>query len=113
LILFTPDGSEALRMRSRDFADRPTDDDVFAAGGRLGLPAIAPGAAPPGAEPVDALDALRTDAFGPYFRGIRFAPIPLAGQLEDPRDVAETVALSDMAASFLAPWKQRRQIAGG
>jgi hypothetical protein len=113
LILFAPDGSEALRMRSRDFADRPTDDDVFAAGRRLDRPAIAPGPGPPGAEPVDAPDALRTEAFGPYFRGIRFATIALAGRLEDQRDVAETVALSDMAASFLAAWKQRRQIADG
>jgi hypothetical protein len=111
VVLFAPDGSEALRVRSRDFADHPTDDDVFAAARRLDVPPIGLGPAPATADPVDDPGALWTEAFGPYFRGIRFATIALAGRLEDERDVAETVALSDMAASFLAAWKKRREFA--
>lgn len=111
LILFAPDGREVLRMRSRDFADRPTDDDVFAAARQLDLPPVDPGPAPATAEPVEDPAALRTEAFGPYFRGIRFATIALAGRLHDDRDVDETKAVSEMASSFLAAWKERRVIA--
>jgi len=52
--------------------------------------------------------ALRVDAFGPYFRGIRFATRGLAGRLVDERDRAEAIAMSEMAAAFLKAWKVRR-----
>lgn len=111
VLVFAPDGREVHRMRSRDFADRPTDDDVFDAVRRLGLTPVDPGAAEPVAEPEEHPDALRTEAFGPYFRGIRFGTIALSGRLRDEADVAEAVQMSEMAASFLAAWKLRRDAA--
>ena len=108
IVVLAPDGREVHRMRSRDFADRPTDDDIFDAVRQLGLPPVDPGPASPSAEPEEHPDALRTEAFGPYFRGIRFATFALAGRLRDDADVAEARQMSDMAASFLAAWKQRR-----
>lgn len=111
LVLVARDGRQALRVRSRDFADRPDDDDVFAVAAQLGLPAIDPGLAPALAQPLDDPGALRTEAFGPYFRGIRSSMVALAGRLRDERDVAETLAMSEMATSFLAAWKQRRHVA--
>jgi hypothetical protein len=112
LVVLDPDGREVHRMRSRDFADRPTDDDVIEAVRRLQLPPIDPGAADADAEPEEHPDALRTEAFGPYFRGIRFATFALSGRLRDDADVDETRQMSDMAGSFLAAWKQRREQAG-
>ena len=50
----------------------------------------------------------RVDAFGPYFRGIRFATMGLSGRLTDAADRAETLAMSAMAARFIDAWKQRR-----
>jgi hypothetical protein len=108
LTLYAPDGGEAFSVRSRDFADRPTDDDLFDAVRSLGLPSIALEPAPPAAEPEEHDGALRVDAFGPYFRGIRFGTIALAGRMTDDGDRDEVIAMSTMAASFLDAWKQRR-----
>jgi hypothetical protein len=87
---------------------RPTDDDLFDAVRSLGLPSIALEPAPPAAEPEEHDGALRVDAFGPYFRGIRFGTIALAGRMTDDGDRDEVIAMSTMAASFLDAWKQRR-----
>jgi len=109
ILVVDPDGYEAYRYRSRDFADRPTDDDLLAVLATLGVPAIA--SAPPwdpGVEPVDDPEALRVDAFGPYFRGIRSATIALAGRLSSEADRVEVSAMRAMAASFLAAWKAWR-----
>ena len=62
----------------------------------------------PDVEPVEDPGALRVDAFGPYFRGIRFGTRGLAGRLVDDGDRAEAVAMSEMAAAFLDAWKVRR-----
>lgn len=106
--LFAPDGSEVLRSRSRDFADRPTDDELFAAVRGLSLPPIELEPAPAAAEPEEDRSALRVDAFGPYFRGIRFSSMALAGRLATDADRDEAKAMSAMAGSFLDAWKQRR-----
>lgn len=66
-------------------AKTPTEGD---------LDPIDPGPVPADAEPVDDPAALRSEAFGLYFRGIRFGSIALAGRLHDDRDVQETMALS-------------------
>jgi hypothetical protein len=111
VIVFAPDGREVYRMRSRDFADRPDDDDLFTAIRALGLPPIELGPADPAASPEEDDAALRVDAFGPYFRGIRFGTIALAGRVTEGRDRDEVIAMSTMAASFLDAWKQRRATA--
>jgi hypothetical protein len=109
-MLFAPDGREAFRMRSRDFADRPRDDDLIDAAQALALPAIDLGAAPANAEPEEHDGALRIEAFGPYFRGIRFGTLALASRLTDAADRDEALAMSAMAASFVDAWKQRRAL---
>lgn len=113
LMVFGPDGRETYRMRSRDFADRPDDEDLLTAVRELGLPAIRLGPAPPAAEPEEHEAALRVEAFGPYFRGIRFATGALARRLSDEGDRDEAVAMSKMAGSFLDAWKQRRAATSG
>ena len=96
LMLFAPDGREVYRMRSRAFADRPDDDDLFAAVRSLALSPIELGG-----------------AFGPYFRGIRFGTIALAGRVSEGPNRDEVIAMSTMAASFLDAWKQRRSSPSG
>jgi hypothetical protein len=111
VLLFTPDGQEVFRARSRDFADRADDDDLFEAVRSLGLAPIELGPAPAVADPEEHDGALRVDAFGPYFRGIKFGTFALAGRLTDDADRDEAIAMSTMAVSFLDAWKQRRAAA--
>ncbi len=109
-ILFGPDDAEVWRRRARDFADRPArNDDLFAAARDLQLPALC-GVEQwaPEVETVDDPGALRVDAFGAYFRGVRFSTLALAGRLVDERDRAAAIAMSDMAIAFLDAWKTRR-----
>lgn len=108
LMLFGPDGRETYRMRSRDFADRPGDEDLLTAVRELGLSPVRLGPAPPAAEPEEHEAALRVEAFGPYFRGIRFGTVALTRRLSDEGDRNEALAMSEMAGSFLDAWKQRR-----
>jgi hypothetical protein len=108
MLVFAPDGREVFRMRSRDFADRPSDDDVLGAVRGLRLPAIQLGPVPTVAEPEDHDGAFRIDAFGAYFRGIRSGARALAGRIGDAADRDEALAMAAMAASFLDAWKQRR-----
>ena len=109
LFVYAPDGHEAYRMRSRDFADRPNDDDLFDAVRNLGLTPMQLGPAPPVADPEEHDGALRVEAFGPYFRGIRFGTMALASRLTEESDRAEAMSMSAMATSFLDAWKQRRE----
>ena len=112
--MVAPDGHEAYRYRSRDFADRPADDDdLLGAVRSLDLPRLDPPPPPwqPVADPIEDPGALRVDAFGPYFRGIRYAAAALSGRLVDAADRREALAMSAMANSFLDAWKVRRQTA--
>ena len=108
LITFDPEGREIDRVRSRDFADRPSDDDLLAAVRSLALPRIALGPAAGSADPEEHGDAFRVDAFGAYFRGIRSGVGALIGRLGTEDDRAEARAMTDMAASFLDAWRDRR-----
>ena len=113
LVLFDAEGREAWRSRSRDFADRPPGyEDLLGALDGLGLPPIEP---PPSwkfdVERIEDPAALRPDAFGPMFRGIRFATIGLAGRLETEADRGEARRMGAMAQSFLDAWKIRRESA--
>ena len=110
VVVFAADGVEVGRFRARDFADRPVSNDaVIDVVRTLGLPALA-GMSDwvPGVEPEEDPGALRVEAFGPYFRGIRFGVLGLTGRLTDAGDRAEARAMSDMAGAFLEAWKQRR-----
>lgn len=115
VLVVDAEGTERARFRSRDFADRPpTLDDLVDAVRSLGAAPIDPPTPwehpePPAEDP----GALRPEAFGPYFRGIRFATIGLAGRLADERDRAEALRMSAMAAAFSEEWKERRDRVGG
>ena len=111
MLVYNAERREVRRYRSRDFADRPpNDDDVLSDLQALDLPAISVPPWIPDVEPVD--DAvLRTETFGPYFRGIRFGVLGLSGRLQDPIDQQEAIRMSDMAASFLDAWTTRRKAA--
>ena len=114
VLLLAPDGEVLVRHRSRDFADRPDDRDVLQALGGVGLPAreVPPAWAPDGvqAQPTDA--AFRPEAYGAYFRGLRFGAAALAGRMRDEQDADEARQTAEMAASFLHAWSQRREQSG-
>ena len=113
VLLLAPDGRELLRHRSRDFADRGDDADVLDALRGLGLPAlpVPPPWEPDGIEPQPTESAFRPEAFGPYFRGLRFGTRALAQRMRDADDRAELETTSTTAASFLHAWKDRRAAA--
>ncbi len=106
--LYHPDGHEVYRYRSRDFADRPPDDDLIDALTKLRLAPVTLGPAEAAGEPVEEDVALPVDAFGPYFRGVHFGTRSLSGRLSDAADRGEAQAMSAMAARFIDAWKQRQ-----
>ncbi len=109
MLLVAPDGRVVVEHRSRDFADRSSDDDVLDALRDLGLPPRpVPPPWSPDVTPQPTENAFRVEAFGPYFRGIRFAMHALAGRMRDERDTAELQQTQQMAASFLVAWAARR-----
>jgi hypothetical protein len=108
VIVFDPTGTEVFRSRSRDFADRPPDDDLLDAVARLDLPPLTLGPGPPQADPIEDRAAYRTEAFGSFFRGIRSGVRGLSSRLESERDRAEAEGMVAMASSFLDAWRERR-----
>ena len=110
VLLVAPGGDVVLEHRSRDFADRPDDDDVLEALRGLGLPPRpVPAAWSPDVEPQPTDAAFRAEAFGAYFRGIRFAMRALVGRMRDEQDAGEVTRTEKMAASFLEAWSTRRE----
>ena len=113
VLLVAPDGTRLVEHRSRDFADRDDDEDVFDALRDLRLPARSvPAAWQPDVEPEPTPQAFRTAAYGPYFRGIQFASRALTGRMRDEQDADELRGTQRMAGSFLDAWKQRSASAG-
>ena len=112
VMVVAPDGGTVLEHRSRDFADRPDDDDVLQALRALSLPArTSTRTWEPPVEPRPTENAFRTEAFGPYFRGIRFNLKALGPRMRDDEDAAELARTGQMAQSFLDAWKERRAAA--
>lgn len=110
VIVLSPGGDEIWRHRSRDFADRPDDSDVFAALEPLRQSPLDPAPEPwrPDVEPEEHPGAFRTDAFGSYHRGVMFAMSAIAARMRDPVDRAEAEALARQASSFIEAWKAVR-----
>lgn len=109
VLVIASDGSEAYRYQGRDFADRTTDEDVYAALDSLGLDGIEP---PDGGPQADVLDDLRgffrpTD-LGAYFGGNRFGAIVIAGRMSDPEARAVAREHRLMADATLDAWKTLR-----
>lgn len=84
LLVIDPDGNEVYRYVGRDFADRTTDAEVYAALDSLGLDPIDPPSGGPTADvPVDLRRYFRPEHLIPYFNGNRFAAIAIGGRTED------------------------------
>jgi hypothetical protein len=111
VFVLAPDGAEVWSHRSRDFADRPDDADIFAALEALHLPALDPPPGPwrPPVEPEEHPGAFRNDAYGHYHRGVMFAMAALSRLMRDPADRGEAEARARQASSFLEAWKQVRE----
>jgi hypothetical protein len=80
--IVTPDGDEAFRWVSRDFAFRLPEDEVVDILSGLGLPATTQD--PPELGPSEpGRYAMPVRAMEPYFRGARFAAVALGGRNPD------------------------------
>lgn len=110
VLLVAPDGREVVRRRSRDFADRDDDAALLDALRGLDLPSRPEPEPwrPEGVEPRPTDGAFPPEAFGPYFRAIRFVGKALEGRMRDEADAEEARATTAMGDSFLAAWKERR-----
>lgn len=95
VVLVGPDGEEKARFTSRDFADRPSEDEVLTALRSLGLPPVEQ-VSPEVGEARPGPNAMPFQHLLPYYRGARFAVIAMAGRHPETRDEAdEYVALLD------------------
>ncbi len=111
LLVISPQGEEVFRVRSRDFADRGSDEDALGSLEQQGYPALDP---PPPAwqsqiEPEIDRRAFKPEFYGAYFRGNRFGAVALSFRVKDPTALAEIKAHEEMSSSFLAAWKARRE----
>ncbi len=107
MVVIGPDGTEEYRYVGRDFADRTTDADVYAAVAALGLPAIEPPAGGPiGSVPADLGRFFKVENLVPYFKGNRFGAHAIAGRVDDPIAKATALQHRDMADATLAAWEQ-------
>ena len=105
MLVIAPDGSEVYRYQGRDFADRTTDDDVYAALDSLGLPAIeAPEGGPVADVPEDLRRFFAAKTFGPYFMGNKFGALAIESRLGDTEAGATAKEHRQMAEATLEAW---------
>lgn len=76
MVLITPDGDEAWRYVSRDFADRLPEDDVLERARALGLEPTSQ-EPPETADPEPGPRAMPLDGLPYYLRGARFAALAM------------------------------------
>lgn len=106
IIVLDPAGDEAYRYVGRDFADRTTDPEVYAALEALELGPIAPPrGGPVGAVPNDLGRFFRPDHLVPYFRGNRFGAAAIGGRTDDEGFRAIAREHRKMAEATLEAWK--------
>lgn len=106
VIVFGPDGREVYRHVGRDFADRTSDDDIYAALEALELgPIDAPVGGPTGDVPEDLRRFFSPSHLVPYFKGNRFAAVAIGGRTDDKefRSIAREHRM--MADATLAAWE--------
>ena len=112
IVVVTPDGEEAFRVLSRDYADREPEDELIHRLRELGLPAtrqskpqMGPAAPGPNAMPLRALE--------PYFRGARFAVVAMKGRFpETAEDADRYIAQMDRFIHATRELKARKRAAG-
>ena len=109
LLVIDPDGDEVYRYVGRDFADRTTDDEVYAALVGLGLDGIDPPAGGPvAAVPEDLSGYFPPRQLAPYFRGNRMASVAIAGRTENSEFRAIARQHRKMAEATLDAWASFR-----
>lgn len=110
IVVIDPEGNERYRYQGRDFADRTTDDEIFAALEDLGLTAVEPEVVEHSAEvPGDLKGYFRPDDYGPYYRGNRFAAIAIGGRLPSKETAAVARQHRLMAEASLEAWDRHSQ----
>ena len=110
MLVISPDGEERYRYQGRDFADRTTDDDVYAALDELDLQAVSPEPWAAAAEvPEDLSGFFRPSDFGPYFRGNKFGAIAIGGRLPSKETAAIAREHRLMADASLDAWTLHRE----
>lgn len=110
LLVLDPAGREVFRYVSRDYADRPDDEDAITAIEGLGLDAHelpADASEPAASEDADTAGAFPPMMFYAFFRGCHGAALALAGRVEDEHAKAEAHKLAEVAGSYLAAWRAR------
>jgi hypothetical protein len=106
MLVIDPDGNEVYRYVGRDFADRTTDHEVYAALESLGLDAIDPPAGGPvGVVPDDLRRYFRPDHLVPYFKGNRFGAAAIGRRTDDEAFRAIARQHRQMADESLAAWE--------
>lgn len=109
MLVIAPDGTEVYRYQGRDFADRTSDEDMFAALEGLGLPAIeAPAGGPTSAVPETLKGFFAPSMYGPYFRGNMFGAIAIAGRITDPESAEIAKQHRRMAKASIDAWDEVR-----
>ena len=112
-VVIDPEGSEVMRLVSRDFADRPFEDEVLSLLQSLRLAPVAqplptPGTAEPGPRAMP-FDQLRT-----YFRGAKFGAKALGQRSGATEEAAAFGRLMDhYMEDVTAMWRLRRDRDGG
>ncbi|NNE12968.1 MAG: hypothetical protein HKN41_12080 [Ilumatobacter sp.] len=111
MIVLDPDGNAVYQYVGRDFADRTTDDEVYAALEGLGLDAIEPPAGGPvAAVPDDLRGYFPPRQLAPYFRGNRMAAVAIAGRTGPDDSAFRAIAREhrQMAEATLEAWESLR-----
>jgi hypothetical protein len=102
MIVIAPDGTEVYRYVGRDFADRTTDDEVYAAVAGLGLePIDVPPGGPVAEFPDDLRGFFKVDDLVPYFKGTRSGARAIKMRADDPEFKASALQHESMADSTL------------
>lgn len=89
VVIVAPDGEEAFRLISRDFADRPVEDELIAELRNLDLPPTTQ--EPPELGPAEAgPNAMALENLLPYYRGATFAAKIMGSRFPEAQAEAET-----------------------
>ena len=109
ILLIDPSGQEAFRYEGRDFADRTSDGDLFAALDGLGLEPVDPGPVATTVEvPADLSGFFRPSDLGAYYRGNMFGALALERRISHEESKAMAREHRRMAKATLDAWQEHR-----
>lgn len=109
VLVYGADGQELYRYAGRDFADRTTDEAVYAFLESIDLPPIQPEPWVPPVAPSQNLSGFfRPEDFGSYFRGNMFAALAISRRVRDEESMAAASQHQKMAKATLDAWQKWR-----